>query len=237
VLVLLNFGGTLEAPAFLLPRPPIDLAPAKQDTFEDLWQSTPVGGLVDYRLPYPKWQYLSYLCETRELVLHGSQVPGIGEVEPRQANDVKAFSNQRAIYATTDGIWVIYFAILDRQEYPMSLFNTCFRARISADQISDPLYFFSITHSALLRKPWCEGTIYILPRQTFEQEASQQVQGMEIIIPHWISQLPAIPAARLQVGPQDFPFLDQIHGHNDEKLVQLATANPAGFPWLEALVS
>ena len=48
------------------------------------------------------------------------------------ANDVRAFSNQRAIYATTDGIWVIYFAILNRKLYPeMSLFNSCFQARVS----------------------------------------------------------------------------------------------------------
>jgi hypothetical protein len=37
------------------------------------------------------------------------------------------------------------------------------------------------------------------------------------------------------VAPEDFPFLDQIHGHNDEKLTELASANPNGFPWLEAL--
>ena len=114
----------MEAPTFLLPRPPFDLSPQRQKAFEDLWQSTRGGDIVDYRLPYPKWQYLSYLCETKELVLHGSQNQGIGIVEPRQANDKKAFSNQRAIYATTDGIWVIFFAILDRKKYPeMTLFN------------------------------------------------------------------------------------------------------------------
>ena len=228
----------MDAAAFLLPRPPFELTPAKQAAFEELCQSTPRGGLVDYRLIYPKWEYLSFLCETRELVLHGSQNQSIGVVESRQANDKRAFSNQRAIYATTDGIWVIYFAILDRKKYPeMSLFNTCLRARISPDQLSDPLYFFSITHSVLLQKPWCEGMIYILPRQAFEEEAPQQMQGMEIRFPHWISERPSQPIARLSVGPQDFPFLSQIHGHNDEKLVQLATVNPAGFPWPEALES
>jgi len=162
----------------------------------------------------------------------------IDEVEPRLANDIKAFSNQKAIYATTDGIWVIYFAILDRQKYSqLSLFNSCFRARISPYQLSDPFYFFSITQSALIQKPWCEGAIYILSRQSFEREASQQVHGMEIIFPHWISPKPARPVAKLRVGPQDFPFLAQIHGHNDEKLVQLAMADPNGYPWPEALES
>jgi len=228
----------MEASSFLLPRPSFDLTPPKQTAFEDLCQSTPTGDFVDYRLLYPKWQYLSYLCETRELVLHGSQNQSIGQVEPRQANDIKAFSNQRAIYATTDGIWVIYFAILDRRKYSlMSLYNTCLRAGVSLDQLSDPMYFFSITHSVLLQEPWCEGMIYILPRQSFEQEAPQQIQGMEIVLPHWISTLPAKPIAKLHVGPEDFPFLAQIHGHNNEKIIQLATADPSGFPWPEALES
>jgi hypothetical protein len=39
------------------------------------------------------------------------------------------------------------------------------------------------------------------------------------------------------VAPDDFPFLDKIHGHNDEKLIQLSSANPNGFPWLDALES
>jgi hypothetical protein len=228
----------METSAFLMPMPPLDNSPASQSAFEDLWQTIHKGDFIDYRLPYPKWQFLSYLCDTKEFVLHGSQNRDIDIVEPRQADDKKAFSNPRAIYATTDGIWVVYFAILDRKKYPeMTLFNSCFRVRISADQLSDPMYFFSITHSVLLQKPWCEGMIYILPRQSFEREASQQVQGVEIVFPHWISPLPAEPDARLQVGMQDFPFLAQIHGHNNEKLVQLAMANPNGFPWLEALES
>jgi hypothetical protein len=228
----------MQARDFLLPRPPLDLSPEKQRAFDDVWQAVPSGDFIDYQLPYPKWQFLSYICESRELVLHGSARKDIDTVEPRQANDMRAFSNQQAIYATTDGIWVIYFSILDRQEYPgLSLFNSCLQVRLSADQLSDPLYFFSITHSVLVQEPWCEGAVYILPRQSFKQEASQQVQGMEIVFPHWISTSPAYALGRLRVGPDDFPFLSQIHGHNDEKLVELAKAHPDGFPWPEALES
>jgi hypothetical protein len=228
----------MEAASFLLPRPPFDLTPAKRAAFDTLYQSTPPGALVDYRLPYPKWEYLSYLCETRELVLHGSQKRRIQIVQPRQAVDVRAFSKQRAIYATTDGIWVIYFAILDRKKFrEMTLFNSCLQARLSQGQLSEPLYFFSITHSVLLQKPWCTGMVYILPRQSFEQEGPQQAEGMHIIFPHWISTKPDRPVARLSVGAPDFPFLSQVHGHNNEKLVQLSAADPNGFPWPDALDS
>lgn len=228
----------MNRPAFLLPAPPFEMTPEKRSAFEELWNTTPQGSLIDFQLPYPKWEFLSYLCETKELVLHGSQNPEIEVVEPRQANDVKNFSNQRAIYATTDGIWVTFFAILDRKNFHgMSLFNSCMRIRLPDDRLSEPTYFFSITHSALVQKPWCQGMIYILPRRSFQQEAPQHMQEMEIVFPHWISTTPAAPAAKLEVKPQDFPFLAQIHGHNDEKLVQLATAHPDGFPWPEALES
>lgn len=228
----------MQALDFLLPRPPFDLPADKQSQFETLFDATPPGGWVDYRLPHPKWQFLSYLCQSRNLVLHGSQNLEIKEVEPRAANDTRAFSAQNAIYATTDGIWVIYFAIVDRRRFAhLSLFNSCLDIHVSPEQIVGPLYFFSITHAALLQDPWCEGAIYILPRDGFEREPAQTMMGVEIVFPHWISPSPARPAAKLRVGPQDFPFLDRVHGHDDEKLAQLAAADPNGFPWPEALAS
>ncbi len=226
----------MQALSFLLPQPSFDLTPEKRAAFEALAGSTPPGGFVDYQLNYPKWQFLSYLCSSRDLVLHGSQNVDIVDVEPRKAIDVKAFSNQEAIYATTDGIWVIFFAIVDRQRFsPLSLFNSCLEIRISPAQVMGPLYFFSITHSALIQNPWCEGLVYILPRENFQQEPAQQMLGAEIVFPHWISAKPASPAARLKVSPQDFPFLVQVHGHDDEKLAELARADPNGFPWPAAL--
>ena len=227
----------MEVPSYLLPRPPCELTTIKQATFDDLWQSTSEGSYIDYHIPYPKWEFLSYLCESRELVLHGSQNSVIDKVEPRQASDIRTYSNQNAIYATTDGIWVIYFAILDRKKYPeMSLFNSCLQARVSTDQLSEPLYFFSISQTVVIKKPWCNGVIYILPRQKFIQEAPQQIMGVEVIFPHWISTSPTKPNAMIKVGPEDFPFLEQIHGHNEEKLIELYTSNPGVFP-LEALES
>ena len=157
-------------------------------------------------------------------------------VEPRKAIDIKAFSGQDAIYATTDGIWAIFFAIIDRKNFgSLSLFNSCLDIQIFPKIKKGPLYFFSITHSVLLQKPWCDGAIYILPRENFQQEPAQQMMGAKIIFPHWISSQPAAPIAKLIVHPQDFPFLAEIHGHDDEALTALAAANPNGFPWPAAL--
>ena len=221
----------MDIPPYYLPRPEFDLGAEKQFAFDELWQSATNGSFIDYRLPHPKWQFLSYLCDSRDLVLHGSQNRDIEVVEPRQAKDKRAYSNQNAIYATTDGIWVIYFAIIDRQRHPgLSLFNSCFQIKLADEQLSEPFYFFSISGAFRKQNPWCQGVVYILPRQDFSREAAQQAQEVEVIFPHWISALPAEPVAKLIVAPTDFPFLDQIHGHNDQKLVELYTANPDTFP-------
>jgi hypothetical protein len=229
-------GNNMNPLEYFLPRPPFELSPAIQDEFEALFTSNPPGDWIDYKLSAPKWQFLSYLCQNRNLVLHGSQNMDMETVEPRKALDIRAFSAQEAIYATTDGIWVIYFAIVDRKNFKLSLFNSCLDVHLSPEQVLGPLYFFSITHSALVQNPWRSGAIYILPREDFEREPAQQMMGAEIIFPHWISPKPASPLAKLRVEPQDFPFLAQVHGHDDEKINQLALSNPNGFPWPEALI-
>ena len=226
----------MQPPPFLIPRPPFERTPAMTAAFDSLLRATPGGGLVEYALPFPKWQFLTWLCETQPVVLHGSPHLDLEQVEPRLAIDTKAFSNQRAIYATTDGIFVLYFAILDRRRYPaMTLFNTCLQPRLPSAQWSDPLYFFSITHAALLQNPWCAGAVYILRRDAFVEEPPGQANGVEFRLPQWVGFQPEQPVAKLLVAPEDFPFLGQIHGHDDEKLARLAAADPGGFPWPGAL--
>ncbi|MFI7013719.1 hypothetical protein [Streptomyces sp. NPDC050164] len=44
--------------------------------------------------------------------------------------------------------------------------------------------------------------------------------------------VPVKPLARLVVHPGDFPFLDQVHGHDDVLEARVA-ADPGGFPWFE----
>jgi hypothetical protein len=228
----------MQALDYLLPQPPFELNPGKMAEFDVLIDSTPAGSFIEYGLSSAKWQFLSYLCQSRDLVLHGSQNMEIVEVEPRKAGDVRLFSMQNAIYATTDGIWAIFFAIVDRRNFqPLTLFNSCLDLRLPPDTYMGPLYFFSITHSALVKTPWCDGVVYILPRGTFEQEPVQYMLGAEIISPHWISPNPVRPRARLKVQPQDFPFLADIHGHDDEILSRLVEINPDGYPWPEALIT
>ncbi|MET3849063.1 MULTISPECIES: hypothetical protein [Paenibacillus] len=185
---------------------------------------------LDYELSAPKWMFLCYLCETKNVVLHGSANPSILEFEPRQSNDVNEFGNRRAVYAASDGIWPMYFAIVNRERISL-LLNSCFGIRQENGAATDYYYYFSVDQDALLHDPWRNGTIYILPRDTFEQQEPLQRQGMRLDSTQWASPIAVKPLAKLVVTPDDFPFKQQINGHDPQLIAERSRRNPEGFPW------
>ena len=47
------------------------------------------------------------------------------------------------------------------------------------------------------------------------------------------SPVPVEPFARLRIEPSDFPFLDRIFGHDDDRLPEYAEAVMTAAPWPE----
>ena len=75
------------------------------------------GGWIPTPLPCPAWVLLTWLGEEMGLMLHGSGHPAIETFTPRAPHDRSPdqFSKQRAVFATTDGIFAIFYAVLDRR--------------------------------------------------------------------------------------------------------------------------
>lgn len=225
----------MESPAYFLRRPPLPADPAAIARYEALWERVAAAAeIVDLTddLPSPRWPFLAYLAERKPVVFHGSGNPDLGELVPRQSNDVQEFGNRCAVYAAADGIWPIFFAILDRTYKPLSLLNSCFRTVSPEGEMHDPEYFFSINQDARERQPWRTGTVYILPREGFESQPLIFKRGTNIQIMEWASLSAVTPLAKISVGPADFPFFDQIRGHDIAELERRVAANPDGFPWL-----
>ncbi len=224
-----------ETPDFMTQRPPMPADAATLAAFDALYDTavaTNRGGPIDYRLAPPRWQFICHIADTREVVLHGSGNPAIAEFEPRQPVDNTEFGNRKAVYAASDGLWPMYFAILDRDRHNMSLINASARLLADDGAPGEPLYFFSISADALPLAPWRRGTIYFLPRATFEQQPEGQFSGRRVSIPQWASAEPVTPLARIEVGPEDFPLLANIRGHDGNAMAR-ARENPDGFPWVD----
>lgn len=188
---------------------------------------------IDYRLAAPKWQFLCHAADRAGFVLHGTGNQDIALFEPRQPEDQTEFGSRRAVFAAADGIWPMYFAIVDRDRYAMGLLNAC----IYLPGGRDPYYFFSISRSALVQRPWRAGVVYLLPADSFDLQPPIMLHGEEIQTAQAASAMAVRPVAKLVVRPEDFPFLDQIRGHDHDVLLARAAADPDGFPWLDQVGS
>lgn len=223
-----------KLPAHFLPRPPVMRNAEALSAFDDLFDRASADGTeVVYDLPWPRWQFICHVADTRGLILHGSQNPRIYRFEPRKSNDVHPFGDREAVYGSSDGLWSMYYAILDRAKHSMGLVNAAFRVELADGGRGEPHYFFSISRTALEARPFSPGTIYFLPRIGFDPMPPVEMNGHRVHVEQWASVLPVEPLTRIAVRPDDFPFLNQILGHDDETLWARARVDPDGFPWLD----
>ncbi len=224
----------MKLPDYWLKRPSTIVNETIELAIDDLLTATRQAGncpAIQYTLPLPKWQFLCSIVERHDIVLHGSGDATIAEFEPRPAHDLHAFGNQLAVYAASDGIWPMFFAIVDRTRFAMSVNNACVRLIEPSGKIAGPYYVFSISQSALVLQPWRTGTVYLLPRQTFVAQPPFTSQFGEVQVAQLTSLVPVQPIAKLTVTPSDFPFLHEIRGHDHERLQEYATAMQTGAPW------
>jgi hypothetical protein len=225
----------VQLPGYWLPRPNVQPQLETREAFESIWRGVLDRGtspVIDTELPGPKWQFLCHLADELGLVLHGSGRPDITVFEPRQAEDLRAFGNQEAVYAAGDGVWAMFFAVVNRR-HVRSVMNACVRLAGPGGEIGPPLYVFSISRSAKRQEAWRQGTVYVLPRDSFTLQPPIRIGECEVQIPQLASFVPVRPLARITVDPSDFPFLGEVRSHDDNRLEEYTRALETGSPWPE----
>ena len=224
----------MQLPDYWLSRPAAPLSAQTQAAFDQLLaQAQAAGGnpLIDYTLPAPKWQFLCYLADQHGVVLHGTGDPNIQLFEPRPSHDLTEFGAQTAVYAARDGLWAMFFAVVDRTRYSLTTTNACIQLVDAAGQAEPPRYVFGISGDALRQQPWRAGTVYLLPGATFVNQPALRFGPYAVRVPQLASLAPVAPLARLAVTPADFPFLNDIRGIDDARLPEYGQAMQTGAPW------
>jgi hypothetical protein len=176
------------------------------------------------------WEFLCGVAERREIAFHGTGDPHIRRFEPREPIDFAPFGQQKAVFATTDPIWAMFYAIVDRDRFQLTLNNGCILVDVDGRR-GLPYYYFSITADALREQPWRTGYVYFLPAETFVAQPAATYAGHRARVPQLASPVAVTPFARLRVAPGDFPFLAQIRGHDDGRLAEYAQAVMTAAPW------
>lgn len=162
-------------------------------------------------LPEQRLDFLRWLAENRPVVFHGSPRGDLTELSTeRQSRDTTAWGNQRAVYASTDPVWAVYFACLRRDRGWTGTRNA------SLGLAGGPLYprFYSFVHNRGSASPerFGPGSLYLLSPRTFV--ADEPLAGA-LDTAHLVSREPVRPLARVDVTPEDFPFRDRIRYYRE----------------------
>jgi hypothetical protein len=135
---------------------------------------------------------------TGEVLFHGSNSRTIERFEPREQTSYHGVP-VRAVFATPDPVWPMFFAVTDTQRAG-SRWNMCLLPERSGS--ARTRYFFSV--GAPPDVVWCPGAVYLLPREVFapSDEPSE-----------WVATRSVEPIAVVPVTPGDFPFRDHVFRH------------------------
>jgi hypothetical protein len=229
-------------PDYWIERPPMRSGRSTQsavDAFLSLCGAAATDGPVDAdpllgeRGDVDRWQLLCGLAERQRIAFHGTGDPAIRSFEPREPVDFAPFGRQKAVFATSDPLWAMFYAIVDRDRHRVTLNNGCIVVTNPEGRPGVPHYYFSITRRALELRPWRTGYVYFLPPDSFVEQPSGTYAGLDARVPQLGSPVAVRPFARLRVAPSDFPLLAHVRGHDDERLAEYAQAVMAAAPWPE----
>jgi hypothetical protein len=198
-----------------------DLTQDEDAAYEQLWTEISQrsdGGWIVWDLPWPRHRFVEWLTRRRHVIFHGSPHGDLETFVPRRGSielfDHGGRGNRGAVYGTPYGLWSMWFAVIDRSKIDGSIRNGVFN--FSADTETLDVYNFSVHHEYLGGDIWRTGTLYLLPPETFE--AIPFYPGGPPSN-EWASTIELRPIARLEIRPEDFPFLDRVGGHDDSELI------------------
>jgi hypothetical protein len=203
--------------------PEIEMTPEKQAVFARLLEealSRADGDWIDYDLPYPRHEFVQFVTARQVVIFHGSNNQQIETFVPVRKSfelrDETGRGNLQAVYGTHDGLWAMFFAVVDRDRLSGSIRNgVAYFTNTQGDVLT--AYNFSVNHEQLDEKPWREGALYLLPREFFRRlPLTEHAYANE-----WACEQEITPLAKLLVSPEDFPFLDRVAGHDDSELIRL----------------
>ncbi|MBA3366200.1 MAG: hypothetical protein H0U03_10530 [Actinobacteria bacterium] len=210
---------------------PIIWTNEKLDRFRALHQRACRDGPateLGYDLPYPKHEFLRYLCDEHGLLLHGSEKTDLEVLKPlRSSTDSSPHGNVSGVYGEPDPIRPIYFAVVDKKR-SFGLINTCFALDEAGGEDTrleqpDLIRYYRLSVGVLATGDdfWREGTVYALPRESFT------------FWEEWTSRAPVRPVLKLSVARDDLPLKDHVWGADLRKPGDFWVDPRKPYPYLE----
>lgn len=164
---------------------------------------------MEYDLPFPKAEFLNYICDWRGYVLHGSPLHDLDVLQPiRKSSDKSEFGNRQQIFCSPDANWAMWFAILEKGKFNQTRNGSL---RVGRGDRRVKYYHFELPKRNQENPPFTEGMLYIARAEDFPDKRPFPIlDWFDAEIEEWGSTHPVSPLARIRISPQDFPYLDQV---------------------------
>jgi hypothetical protein len=177
------------------------------------------GRTLEWHHRWPKWRFVEWLSRRSQFIFHGSPLADIDSFFPRRNSveimDHGGTGNRAAVYGTPFGLWAMWFAVIDRPRLKGSIRNGVMSWPDSSGNPVD-LYRFTVHKDFVGSDIWRTGTLYLLSRADFEPIPFYP-GGPDSN--EWAATSELKPLARLTIDPADFPFLNQVGGHDDGEVI------------------
>lgn len=163
------------------------------------------GSNFIYNSRYPLYMFLNYVIENKGVVVHGSNNSSISKFEPRSSS---LFNGKpiKAVFASSDGVWSLFFAVQNRKDYVGSIRNLCLS--ITSNKGIKRYFYFSMNNNNDTSNRWINGSIYFFSKSLFKQGGIRD---------EWVCEKELEPLAKTTVTPSDFPFLDKVRVHRENE--------------------
>ncbi|MFV8829920.1 hypothetical protein [Alkalihalobacterium sp. APHAB7] len=124
----------------------LELPAQAKNEFDDIYHHSILAGegkSISYKSNYPVYQFLNYIIENKNVLVHGSNNPVINSFEPKEST---LFNGRpiKAVFAASDGVWSLFFSVKNRRDYAGSLRNLCLT--VPTKKGIRRYYYFSINN-------------------------------------------------------------------------------------------
>ena len=174
----------------------------------------------EWSLPWPKWHFIEWLTRRGDFIFHGSPLPGIRDIrtEAELGRDHGPGRDRQSSRRLRDTFRTLGDVVRRHRSSQTQRLDSK-RRHVLARPLRQPRPVSTgsrFTMTIVGGDIWRTGTLYLFPKDDFEPipfypggPASNE----------WASTSEVRPLARLTVDPGDFPFLDQVGGHDDGELI------------------
>lgn len=164
------------------------------------------GGIIEFACRWSKVDFLEFMVRRHSIILHGSNL-WLEHLEPRPANCAShAFGSNNGVYAVSDPILPMFYAIKNRRREAGPLFQGRARSGFRTLRSGQRAYNFQVSREMVNLRPWTRGFVYLLTRDGFIEDVDENGVG----VGEWLSLAPVQAIGALEVCPDDFPFMNQV---------------------------